>query len=292
MADKPTDDQSLDAGKLALQLIEHIRSIDSSVVVAFSGGVDSGVVAAGASRALGPCAVAWTSLGAAVPQSDREASVLVAQEIGIQHVQIVTDELSSAGYAANGPDRCFHCKSTLYSSIAAWAKERSIGTILSGTNADDLGDYRPGLQAATRWGVRAPLAELGYGKSVVRAIALHWGIPIANKPASPCLASRIAYGQVVTLGRLNQIEAMERWLFDQGFKDVRARLHADQLLRLEIDSQEILRAMEPQMRQRISQKATSLGFRYVTMDMQGRSSGSMNRSLATHSLGTNLVSGD
>jgi len=199
-------DEPIDADKLALRLIEHI----------------SGVVAAGASRALGSRAIAWTSLGAAVPQSDREASVLVAREIGIEHVQIVTDELRSAGYAANGPDRCFHCKSTLYSSITAWAKERSIGTILSGTNADDLGDYRPGLQAASQWSVRAPLAELGFGKSVVRAIAVHWGIPIANKPASPCLASRIAYGQVVTLGRLNQIEAMERWLGDQGFQDVRA----------------------------------------------------------------------
>jgi uncharacterized protein len=286
------EDELIDAGKLALQLIEHIRSIDSSAVVAFSGGVDSAVVSAGAVRALGSRAVAWTSIGAAVPQSDREASVLVAREIGIEHVQIETDELRNAGYAANGPDRCFHCKSTLYASIAAWAKECSMRTILSGTNADDLGDYRPGLQAASQWGVRAPLAELGYGKSVVRAIALHWGIPIANKPASPCLASRIAYGQVVTLGRLNQIEAMERWLMGQGFQDVRARLHADQLLRLEIDPDEIFRAMEPQMRQRIVQKATSLGFRYVTMDIQGRSSGSMNRSLMTHSLGTNLVSGD
>ena len=120
-------DEPIDADKLALQLIEHIRSIDSSVVVAFSGGVDSGVVAAGASRALGSRAIAWTSLGAAVPQFDREASVLVAREIGIEHVQIVTDELRSAGYAANGPDRCFHCKSTLYSSITLGAKGWSFG---------------------------------------------------------------------------------------------------------------------------------------------------------------------
>lgn len=261
------------------RLVALIRSMGARVVVAFSGGVDSAVVASAAYRALGTNAVAWTGIGAAVPESDRLAAVDVARAIGIEHVMVPTDEMSRDGYVANGPDRCYHCKTTLYSSIAAWGRERSRGLILSGTNAEDLGDYRPGLKAADEWGVRAPLAELGYGKAEVRAIAREWGISVASKPASPCLASRIAYGQVVTLGRLNQVQAMERWLAEEGFRDVRARLHGEQLLRLEIHIDEFPRVLQEGVRDRVVRKALGLGFRYVTMDLQGRSSGSMNRGI-------------
>lgn len=267
------------------RLVALIRSMGTRVVVAFSGGVDSAVVASAAYRALGSNAVAWTGVGAAVPESDRLAALEVAGAIGIEHVMIPTDEMSRDGYVANGPDRCYHCKTTLYSSIANWSRERSIGVILSGTNAEDLGDYRPGLKAADEWGVRAPLAELGYGKGEVRAIAREWGISVASKPASPCLASRIAYGQVVTIGRLNQVEAMERWLVGEGFRDVRARLHGEQLLRLELHVDEFPRMMQEGVRERVLEKALGLGFRYVTMDLQGRSSGSMNRGIVKQEQG-------
>lgn len=267
------------------RLVALIRSMGTRVVVAFSGGVDSAVVASAAYRALGSNAVAWTGVGAAVPESDRLAALEVAGAIGIEHVMIPTDEMSRDGYVANGPDRCYHCKTTLYSSIAKWSRERSIGVILSGTNAEDLGDYRPGLKAADEWGVRAPLAELGYGKGEVRAIAREWGISVASKPASPCLASRIAYGQVVTIGRLNQVEAMERWLVGEGFRDVRARLHGEQLLRLELHVDEFPRMMQEGVRERVLEKALGLGFRYVTMDLQGRSSGSMNRGIVKQEQG-------
>ena len=267
------------ASEQALALVEHLRTEYYRVVVAFSGGVDSAVVAAAAFRALGSNAVAWTSLGAAVPEADRDSAMSVARSIGIEHVMVPTHEIHNPDYLANGPDRCFHCKSTLYSTIAAWVKEHEYETILSGTNVEDLGDYRPGLQAAADWNVRAPLADLGYGKEAVRGIAAVWGLEVANKPASPCLASRIAYGQVVTMGRLNRIQAMESWLHGQGFYDVRARLHAEDLLRLEIQATELAAAVSEPMRSQIAVKATELGFRYVTIDIQGRQSGSMNRVL-------------
>lgn len=273
--------ESMTSGNLsegARALVERIAA-HRSVVVAFSGGVDSAVVVAAAYRALGSSAVAWTSHGAAVPESDRCAAREVATQIGIRHVEIATLELENPNYAQNGPDRCFHCKSTLYSGIRQWADDHGYETILSGTNHDDLGDYRPGLRAADEWNVVAPLAELGLGKDRVRELAREWGIGVADKPSSPCLSSRIAYGQIVTLGRLKSIEAMEHWMTERGFHDVRARLHADGLLRIELHADALLRAVEDEMRNAMLLRAQELGFRYVTLDMQGRSSGSLNRVL-------------
>jgi uncharacterized protein len=274
-----SSDHTQEVAFKASALVEHIRTSYYRVVVAFSGGVDSAVVAAAAYRAHGPNALAWTSLGAAVPESDQTSARALAQAIGIEHVMIQTREIENPDYVANRPDRCFHCKSTLYAAIRDWAAEHEFETILSGTNAEDLGDYRPGLQAAANWNVQAPLADLGYDKQTVRQIAKHWGLAAANKPASPCLASRIAYGQIVTIGRLSRIEAMEKWLHSHGFHDVRARLHADELLRLEISPSQLPLAASEPMRSQIAQRATELGFRYVTIDIQGRQSGSMNRVL-------------
>ncbi|MBU6384449.1 MAG: ATP-dependent sacrificial sulfur transferase LarE [Planctomycetes bacterium] len=275
----PTGSDQRTVEELAKALVEHIRTQYYRVVVAFSGGVDSAVVAAAAFRGLGTDALAWTSLGAAVPESDRIAAQEVARSIGIEHIMLPTSEIDNPDYISNGPDRCFHCKSTLYATIAQWAQQHRFDTILSGTNADDLGDYRPGLKAAEQWQVQAPLADLGYTKQQVRGIAKHWGLTVSDKPASPCLASRIAYGQVVTIGRLSRIETMEKWLSDHGFQDVRARLHADELLRLELHSSQLVEALLEPMRSEILSKAVELGFRYATIDIHGRSSGSMNRVL-------------
>ncbi|MFN7733783.1 MAG: ATP-dependent sacrificial sulfur transferase LarE [Pirellula sp.] len=263
-----------DAEKLVAAIAAH-----ASVVVAYSGGVDSAVVAAAAVRALGPKAIAWTGIGPAVAESERESARRLAAEIGIRHVEQPTRELDRPGYIQNGPDRCFHCKDTLYGTIRAWADAQGFDAILSGTNRDDLGDYRPGLQAADQWRVVAPLADLGIGKARVRAIAEHWQLSVSDKPASPCLASRVAYGQSVTMERLKRIEAMEAWLIEQGFHDVRARLHADDLLRIELHPQAWSSLLQSNAAPSIVAHAQSLGFKYVTLALGGRASGSMNRVL-------------
>lgn len=251
----------------------------SSCVVAFSGGVDSAVVAAAAYRALGEMAVALTGIGPAVPQSDRDDAVRVARAIGIRHEQIETDEIHNPEYVSNGPDRCFHCKTTLFETIRAWGNRNGFSVILSGTNHDDLSDYRPGLKAAEQWNVIAPLAALQIGKSGVRKIAEHWGLSVADKPASPCLASRIAYGQVVTLGKLASIEAIEQWLCAHGFQDVRARVHADGLLRIELQPSDWNHFLREEIRSECLALAIEKGFRFVTLDIMGRVSGSLNRTL-------------
>jgi uncharacterized protein len=250
-----------------------------SCVVAFSGGVDSSVVAAAAYRALGERAIAWTGIGPAVPQSDRDDAIRVAHAIGIRHEQVETSEITNPSYANNGPDRCYHCKTTLYQTIRAWADKNGFSAILSGTNHDDLGDYRPGLKAAAQWQVIAPLADLEIGKSGVRQIAELWGLSVADKPASPCLASRIAYGQVVTLGKLASIEAVERWLHSRGFHDVRARVHGDGLLRIELEPSDWNRVLSSGTRDELVALSIEKGFRFVTLDIMGRVSGSLNRVL-------------
>lgn len=250
-----------------------------SALIAFSGGVDSAVVAAAAYQALGTRAIAWTGMGPAVSQSERHDAERVARSIGIQHVQVATEELQNPDYVRNAPDRCFHCKSTLYEAMRRWADTHGIEAILSGTHLEDLGDYRPGLLAAQAWNVVAPLAELVMNKQAVRALANPWKLPVAEKPASPCLASRLAYGQVVTIGRLRQVEDIERWLAERGCHDVRARIHGDGILRIELHSQDRARILDDTFREPLVAYAKEKGFTFVTLDLSGRVSGSLNQTL-------------
>lgn len=267
-----------DVEALARRLISHVGSW-SDAVVAFSGGVDSAVVAAACYRALGARAVAITGIGPAVSASELADARSVAAQIGIRHVELATEEIEDPEYVRNDVRRCFHCKKNLYGVLRDWARRSGFTTIASGTNRDDLGDYRPGLQAAAQFEVQSPLADLGIGKGQVRGIAIHWGLPIASKPASPCLASRIAYGESVTLERLGRIENAESFLRSHGFSDVRARVHADDLLRLEIHREDWARLLDPNTSRQISDFMESLGFRFVTMDLMSRQSGSLNRAL-------------
>jgi uncharacterized protein len=269
-----------DVASMANRLV-HALSAYPSIVVAFSGGVDSAVVAAAAFRALGDRAVAWTGVGPAVPESDRDDAIRVSRILGIRHELVETSEIHNPDYVRNGPDRCFHCKSTLYETMRGWADQHGFHVIASGTNRDDLSDYRPGLKAADQWRVVTPLADLGIGKADVRGIAQYWGLSVAEKLASPCLASRIAYGQIVTLGKLASIERIEGWLREHGFHDVRARVHGDGLLRIELPPSDWGRFLSSTVREECSSQARSQGFHFITLDIGGRISGSLNRVLST-----------
>jgi len=263
---------------LAIDLIHEIAK-HPSVVVAFSGGVDSAVVAAAAFLALPNHSIAITGVGSAVPESDLQSARTVSAAIGIPHKEISTNEILNEDYVRNDGRRCYFCKSTLYGTLRAWADANSYQCLMSGTNQDDLGDYRPGLQAASEYSVIAPLVNLGVNKQQVRELASHFGLAVADKPASPCLASRIAYGQSVTPDRLQKIEKAERYLASLGFRDVRVRLHADDLVRLELSVEGIQHACEPAMRTAIHDQMRTLGFQFVTLDLMGRQSGSLNRVL-------------
>lgn len=250
---------------------EHLQP-NRTYAVALSGGVDSAVVAQGA--ALSGCpAVAVTATSASVSALERSDASQLATRMGLAHHWIEPNELDDPDYQQNNLRRCYFCKSRLYSAIAQRFPQHQI---LSGTNHDDLGDFRPGLEAAAESGVQAPLAELGLGKKQVRQLARYWQLDVADKPASPCLASRIAYGVAVTPERLQRIEKAEQLLREMGWDEFRVRLHADDVARLEVPPNSIARLATSDVRSRIVEQLKQLGFRYVTLDLEGFRSGSLN----------------
>jgi pyridinium-3,5-biscarboxylic acid mononucleotide sulfurtransferase len=244
-----------------------------SAVVAFSGGVDSSVVAAVAARALGERALAVTAVSPAVAAGELDGARAVAAAIGIAHETIATDELARTGYRRNGPDRCYHCKTELYDALAALAAARGYGALLSGANADDAGDWRPGLRAAAEHGVRHPLLEAGAGKAQVRAIARALDLPSAEKPASPCLASRIPYGTAVDPDTLARIDRAERGVRALGFPVLRVRHHGE-LGRLELPAGDLERALgEPAP---IEAAIRAAGYARAVIDREPFRSGRLN----------------
>lgn len=261
--------------EIAARLVATIAPLESCVV-AFSGGVDSAVVAKAAQLALGDRALAATGIGPAVADSELVMARQVARLIGIRHVELPTDEISQPGYIANRPDRCYHCKSELYTVLARYCRARDLGAILNGTNADDLGDYRPGLTAATEHQVRSPLVVCSIDKATVRQLAQHWELPVWDKPAQPCLASRVAYGEQVTPERLAMIESAEALLHDLGFRIVRVRYHQGDLARIEVPVDDFPRLLSPHVHEQVAGSLSELGFRYVTVDLAGFRSGSLN----------------
>ncbi len=267
----------------AADLIDVIASL-GRVVVAFSGGVDSSVVAAATMRAAMRSqqftCIAITARSPSLASWQAELAVRVAGEIGIPHEFVSTDEMDHDGYIQNGADRCYYCKQTLYEFLQPIARTRS-AVILSGTNADDLGDHRPGLIAGKQANVHTPLADLGYDKQAVRGIADTFGLSNADLPASPCLSSRIAYNVEVTRERLARIDAAESWLRERGIRELRVRLHAGELARIEVRSDQLSDIIELQRDASLDAAFSAMGFRNVTLDLRGLRSGSMNEALVT-----------
>lgn len=248
----------------------------SSTAVAFSGGVDSALVAWAAWQALGNHSVAITAHSPSVSAYDRELARKVAREIGIPHREIETHEIEQTGYRENSPRRCYFCKSELYHRLAEVLAAEPVAVAVNGTNRDDLGDYRPGLDAAREQNIRSPLVELGWSKEDVRRGAAAAGLSVSDRPASPCLSSRIAYGVEVTRERLARVEAAEALLRERGFLEFRVRLEARELARLEVPLSLIPRMCEPGIRESLVAEFKQLGFRAVTLDLEGFRSGSLN----------------
>jgi len=244
-----------------------------SCAVAFSGGVDSAVAAKAAELALGDSAVVVTGKSDALAEGELEQARELAELIGVRHVVVETNELADANYVLNGPDRCYHCKSNLYDKLREVAADLGVTVLVNGANVDDLSDYRPGMFAAAENGVVSPLAECGFTKVEVRELAAQWNLPVAQKPATPCLSSRIAYGQEVSTDRLLMIDRAERFLRGLGFGELRVRYHGDDLARIEVCTAEIDQLCESEIRKSILEEFGRLGFKYVTLDLAGFRSG-------------------
>ena len=249
-----------------------------SVIVAYSGGVDSSYVAYVANLELGANAICVTGESASLAAYQRSEIDRVVREFGFHHEIIQTEELDNPGYRANEGNRCYFCKDELYSKLESLAAARGVQSIVDGSTIDDLDDYRPGRQAAKEHAVRSPLIEVGMNKAEVRALSKLVNLPTWDKPASPCLSSRIAYGTPVTIERLAKIDRGEEILRQFGFREFRVR-HHDSLVRLEISPAEMDRALNREVVEQLAVRFRELGFKYVTLDLHGFRSGSMNEAL-------------
>ena len=245
------------------------------VLVAYSGGVDSSYLAAVANDELKQNALCVTGISASVSEIQRRRSSNLARQLGFNFRVVDTNELADPDYLKNGTDRCFYCKDELYSVLQSISTEFGDAIILDGTNADDLSDHRPGRTAARQRNVRSPLAETGFTKLEIRERSKALGLPTWDLPASPCLSSRIAHGVPVTIERLGKVEKAEKFLGDLGFVEYRVRVH-DELARVEISKNEMTRILNVEIFELVESEISKLGFKYVTLDMQGFRSGSMN----------------
>ena len=254
-------------------LCERLQSI-GSVVVAYSGGVDSAYLAYVASRTLGGNALAVTADSASYPERHRQIALRIAREFGLQHQIIHTRELERPEYRSNPTNRCYYCKHELYTHLTQIAAARG-AVVVDGNNADDRGDYRPGRQAAREFGVRSPLDEVDLTKDEIRELSRDAGLPTWDEPASACLSSRIPYHAEVTDEKLRTIERAEQAIRALGFRVFRVR-HHDDLARIEIARAEMARALEPEIAAALVRELKSIGYRYVSLDLQGYRTGSLN----------------
>jgi pyridinium-3,5-biscarboxylic acid mononucleotide sulfurtransferase len=249
-----------------------------SVIVAYSGGVDSSYVAFVANEELKDSALCVTGQSASLPEYQRAEIDDAVERFGFTHEWIQTDELENPSYLANNSNRCYFCKDELYDKLGSFGLDRNVSVIVDGSTMDDLGDFRPGRQAAKQHAVRSPLIEVGLTKSEVRELSKRGGLPTWDKPASPCLSSRIAYGTPVTIERLSKIDRGEEILREYGFREFRVR-HHDTLVRIEIAPDEMDQILNKELMAELAGRFRELGFKFVTLDLQGFRSGSLNEVL-------------
>jgi uncharacterized protein len=260
-----------------LKLKELIKEM-GSVLVALSGGVDSVFLVQVANEVLGEKALAVTCDSASFPKEEKELAIRLSIELGFRHILVETKELENENYASNPANRCYFCRVEMYDTLDKIAKEQDCNFILDGFNFSDQGDYRPGRMAATERKVRSPLFEAELTKEEIRVLANRVGLPNWDRPASACLSSRIPYGSRVTLEKLKQIEDAEIFLHSRGFRQIRVR-HHDQIARLETDPREIQKFFKNGNQEKIVTKLKEIGFLYVTLDLQGYRTGSLNEEL-------------